>query len=401
MFDVIEKIAQSLKFNKENWESVKFGDVAIQQKETVDRDLSTLNKYIKGEHMGSEDLHIRAWGELSDEYLGPAFIRRFQAGDILYGSRRTYLRKVAVAHFDGITSNTTFVIKANEKRINKMLLPYVMLSEGFTEHSVKNSKGSVNPYVNWKDLADYEFLLPPFEQQEKISNLLWTMDVDLQRNQVVREKLKILYESTIQERCLNTNGVSYKLNQIIDSLTAGVSVNSEEDSIDDNDNRVLKTSSVSDGVFKPFESKRVVTQENDRLKTPVKGNSIIISRMNTVDLVGANAFIDKDFPNLFLPDRLWQTSISRMDIEVKYLWYILSSRVYRSRISELASGTSNSMKNISKKSILNLDVIIPEVSQQVAATKEIDAVQRAVSDCELKVLDLISLRKSVINQIFG
>jgi type I restriction enzyme S subunit len=161
MDEFVMEQAPELQLDRSDWQLVRFGDVAIQQKQSVDRDNTELTRYVKGEHMGSEDLHIREWGELTNEYLGPAFIRKFEEGDILYGSRRTYLRKVAVAHFDGITANTTFVIKANEAKIDKRLLPFVMLSEGFAEHSIRNSKGSVNPYINWKDIANYEFLLPP------------------------------------------------------------------------------------------------------------------------------------------------------------------------------------------------------------------------------------------------
>ena len=142
---MLEQTSGDLEIDRSDWELVKFGDVAIQQKGTVDRENTDLTRYVKGEHMYSEDLHLREWGELKDEYIGPAFIRKFEEGDILYGSRRTYLRKVVVAPFDGITSNTTFVVKANEKRIDKRLLPFVMLSEGFSLHSIQNSKGSVNP----------------------------------------------------------------------------------------------------------------------------------------------------------------------------------------------------------------------------------------------------------------
>jgi len=219
MFDVIEKLAPNLKFNKDNWEPVKFGDVAIQQKETVDRDLSTLAKYIKGEHMGSEDIHIREWGELTNEYLGPAFIRRFRTGDILYGSRRTYLRKVAVAHFDGITSNTTFVIKANEKKIDKMLLPFVMLSEKFTEHSVRNSKGSVNPYVNWKDLADFKFLLPPVSEQVFLVDLLLAKDDLIEKETYMLKKIRELKQIVFLNRNINMEGKQRNLSEILIPLT--------------------------------------------------------------------------------------------------------------------------------------------------------------------------------------
>ncbi|WP_404400957.1 restriction endonuclease subunit S [Idiomarina seosinensis] len=198
MSDIFEKVAE-LNLDRSGWQLVKFGDVAIQQKKTVDRDNTELTRYVKGEHMYSEDIHLREWGELKDEYLGPAFIRKFEEGDILYGSRRTYLRKVVVAPFDGITSNTTFVIKANEKLIDRRLLPFIMLSEGFTQHSIINSKGSVNPYVNWKDLAGYEFLLPPEAIQAEIVNLLESQGHYFENIKNSLKKVSTYYESLLND----------------------------------------------------------------------------------------------------------------------------------------------------------------------------------------------------------
>tara|TARA_R110002051_G_scaffold231608_1_gene293504 strand:- start:10570 stop:11706 length:1137 start_codon:yes stop_codon:yes gene_type:complete len=199
MNEILENTIEELRLDKSKWKPTKFGDVAIQQKGKVDRENTKLTRYIQGGHMNSEDLHIRNWGNLKDEYLGPAFIRKFEKGDILYGSRRTYLRKVAIADFDGITSNTTFVIKANEKNIDKRLLPFIMMSEGFTENSVKNSKGSVNPYINWKDIAKYELLLPPKDQQAELAELLWAMDEVIEREKNILVKNVNLRKSQLKE----------------------------------------------------------------------------------------------------------------------------------------------------------------------------------------------------------
>lgn len=167
--------------SKKNWEAVSFGDVAIQQKDDIDRESDAVDRYVAGEHMASEDVHIRQWGVLDGQYLGPAFRRKFEKGDILYGSRRTYLKKVAVADFDGITANTTFVIKPNIDKIFPELLPFLMLSDSFTEHSVKHSKGSVNPYINWKDIANFTFKLPLMAEQKRIAELLWSIDATEER----------------------------------------------------------------------------------------------------------------------------------------------------------------------------------------------------------------------------
>ncbi len=400
MSQLLEEKVIELKLDRSAWRLIKFGDVAIQQKGSVDRDNTDLSKYIKGEHMSSEDLHLREWGELTDEYLGPAFIRKFEEGDILYGSRRTYLRKVAIARFSGITSNTTFVIKANEAKIDKRLLPFLMLSEGFAEHSIRNSKGSVNPYVNWKDLADYEFLLPPKDQQAKLAELLWAMDEVVEKHQCVFLKTKDVFSSVVKCKCLNVSDSEIVLSDIIDNLEAGISVNSIEGKLGLSDKGILKTSAVSEGIFNPNEVKKVAPNEVSRLKTVVRKNSILISRMNTVELVGANVYIKENFQNLYLPDRLWQTCISREDVNTKYLWFILSSPQYRKKISVLCTVTSNSMKNISKQSFLGLKVKLPSKTIQDNAIKDIELIEYCLQDSEKKLNASKELQKSLINQIF-
>lgn len=123
--------------------------------------------------MDTDDLRIRRWGDIGDGYLGPAFHARFRPGQVLYGSRRTYLRKVAVADFDGICANTTFVLEPHDPKVLlPELLPFIMQTEAFHEHSKRESKGSVNPYVNFSDLAWYEFVLPPLEEQRRSIRML-------------------------------------------------------------------------------------------------------------------------------------------------------------------------------------------------------------------------------------
>ena len=153
---------------------VKFGDVVKDVKINVDRTNNPYERYIAGDHMDSEDLTLRRWGHFATDDVGPAFIRIFKPGQVLYGSRRTYLKKVAVAHFEGITANTTFVLETKDDNIfAQRLLPFLMLSEDFTNYSVRKSKGSTNPYVLFSDLADYEFELPSIEEQRVLADKLW------------------------------------------------------------------------------------------------------------------------------------------------------------------------------------------------------------------------------------
>lgn len=157
----------------EGWTQVSFGDVVRKVSDRVDPKTAGLKRYVAGEHMDSDDLRIRRWGVIGDDYLGPAFHMRFKPGQVLYGSRRTYLRKVAVPGFEGITANTTFVLESKDPTVLlPELLPFIMQSASFHEHSIKQSKGSVNPYVNFSDLAWYEFALPPLEEQHRLAEAL-------------------------------------------------------------------------------------------------------------------------------------------------------------------------------------------------------------------------------------
>ena len=156
---------------------VRFGDVVKEVKINIDRKTDDHEFFIAGEHMESENIHITKRGRFADSDVGPAFIRLFKPGQILYGSRRTYLKKVAVADFEGITSNTTFVLETKDPNIMlQELLPFIMLTDNFTAYAVKNSKGSTNPYILFSDLAAYEFELPDIEEQKRLTAKLLACD---------------------------------------------------------------------------------------------------------------------------------------------------------------------------------------------------------------------------------
>ena len=197
------------------WRRVKFGDVVRKVSDRVDPDTATIERYVAGEHMGTDDLTIRRWGQVGDGYLGPAFHMRFKPGQVLYGSRRTYLRKVAVADFEGITANTTFVLEPSSKDLLPEFLPLVMTTEVFHEHSIKQSKGSVNPYINFSDLTWYEFALPPVNEQRRLVEILHVAEEARLRSAIARQAIDTLIESFAQEAVRGAEGASLMLGEIV------------------------------------------------------------------------------------------------------------------------------------------------------------------------------------------
>lgn len=153
-------------------QKVTFRNVANKIMRKIDPLTYGIERVVAGENLESEDFKIRTWQIVGQGYLGPAFHVLFKPGDILYGSRRTYLKKVAFAHFEGVCANTTYVIRAKEKFLLQDLLKHIMLSDRFTKYSIGVSKGSTNPYINWKDLDNFTFQVPDIETQIKITKVL-------------------------------------------------------------------------------------------------------------------------------------------------------------------------------------------------------------------------------------
>lgn len=169
-----------------------------------------------------------------------------------------------------------------------------------------------------------------------------------------------------------------RLSDLVSGLEAGVSVNSEDRKVNKGEIGILKTSSVTYGVFQPLMHKTVLPKERNRVKTFPTKDSIIMSRMNTLELVGASAYINKDYPELFLPDRLWLMQSKKHDLSMKWLSYMLATPRIRYLLSGIATGTSGSMKNISKESVLNLDILVPSIEEQKKIAEILSAWDKAI-----------------------
>ena len=237
---------------KTGWKMVKFGDVVRQCKEKVDRDDNPFERYVEGGHMDTEDIHIRRWGEFGQDYVGPAFHRIFRKGQVLYGSRRTYLKKVAVAEFDGITANTTFVLETKDQRVfMQELLPFLMLTDRFTEHSIGESKGSTNPYINWPDIAKFEFSLPPIEEQKRITETLWAADETVVRYSDVLAFLETLQGAAMAESFRSSsNGIVFKrAEDICEKVSVGIVVKPASYYVKDGGVPALRSLNVLPGRF--------------------------------------------------------------------------------------------------------------------------------------------------------
>ena len=150
-----------------NMTHVCLGDVAreIKQKVPVGQKLPTVGL----EHLDPGEVELVHWVE----GVETTFTKAFSKGQVLFGRRRAYLRKAAVAPFDGICSGDITVI-APKDNLSPRLLPFIIQNDALFEHAVTNSAGSLSPRVKWQSLSQFEFELPSIAKQEDLADILWT-----------------------------------------------------------------------------------------------------------------------------------------------------------------------------------------------------------------------------------
>ena len=150
---------------------VKLGDVAVEHKETCKGDKDGY-PVVGLEHLTPEEVSLTNWDEKSDN----TFTKMFRKGNVLFGRRRAYLKKAAVAPFDGICSGDITVIEAIPDRVFPDLLPFIIQNDDLFTYAIGKSAGSLSPRVKWEYLKDYEFELPDMDRQKELSEILWAMD---------------------------------------------------------------------------------------------------------------------------------------------------------------------------------------------------------------------------------
>lgn len=151
----------------------RFEQIAINSTEKKKPTEEDRFKYLGLEHLDSGSLKVTRFG--SDVApIGEKLVMR--EGDVLFGKRRAYQKKVAIAPFDGIFSAHGMVLRPREDVIDKEFFPLFISSDYFLDAAIKISVGSLSPTINWRELRNLEFNLPPLEEQRRLAQVLWAMN---------------------------------------------------------------------------------------------------------------------------------------------------------------------------------------------------------------------------------
>ena len=148
---------------------VRLDDVAVEARETWNQDRKDV-PVVGLEHLEPDEIWLRQWNVNPDENT---FTKGFKKGQLLFGRRRAYQKKMSLAPCDGICSGDITVIAARPEKIVPELLPFYLRTDAFFDFAMRGSGGSLSPRVKWSHISDYEFDLPPMDEQKKLAELLW------------------------------------------------------------------------------------------------------------------------------------------------------------------------------------------------------------------------------------
>ena len=204
--------AKDLSIDKSQWTQVAFGDVMFEPKESTKDPVADGIKHVVGlEHIESENIHLTQFATLEES---TTFRKKFAVDDVLFGRRRAYLKKAAQAKFSGICSGDITVFRTKENLLPE-LLPFIVQNQAFFDYAIKHSAGGLSPRVKFKDLAKYQFLLPPKDQQAQLAKLLWAMDEVIEREKEVLMRTRSLKDRFFESFINSSKGDKIKLDEIL------------------------------------------------------------------------------------------------------------------------------------------------------------------------------------------
>ena len=243
----------------------------------------------------------------------------------------------------------TYIIEDNSS--GRLYMPYLyFFMLRYIEELRKQSIGGVIKYIKLSNLTEAEVELPAIEEQRRIVQILKSAQLVVEKAERQKEYLNALIKARfveIFEAIKETCNVDYYIKELI----AGKSLASEVEC----KNKVLKTGAVSFDYFDESQIKNLPLNYEPKEEHLVHKGDIIISRMNTAELTGAAAYVWKVSDNVYVPDRLWKAVI-RDGVNAIFLWNMLIQPSTKEQIQKVCSGTSGSMKNISKLGMLGIRV---------------------------------------------
>ena len=373
----------------------RFDQLADQITERVDPAKAGVERYVGLEHLDSCSLRIRRWGVPADV---EATKFKYRPGDIIFGKRRFYQRKVAVAETEGICSAHAMVLRAKPSVVLAAFLPFFMQSDQFIERAMSISVGSLSPTINWKALAKEEFLLPPIQEQTRFVSALNSIeevaDSLFQMQDALRALLASLVDATAERG--QTAGHAAPLNQLVRMdrpICYGILMpgTGHKRGVP-----VIKVRDYPDGE---------ILEENLLLTSPEIDEEYRRSRLEPGDLIfsirgtiGRVAVVQSSLNNSNITQDTARISLKRA-LNVNFVRAMLESSYVKRQVAAYTTGLA--VKGINIGELRRLAVPLVGRAEQDDLVREIDDIREKLGAVCQRTNRIASLKAAMLSEIDG
>jgi type I restriction enzyme S subunit len=356
--------------DKSKWKLTKLGTLAEDISIRVDKPAnSEFDKFVGLDNFVSGDLKIRSWSSTKNL---TSSAKAFKSGDILFARRNAYLRRASLVDFDGCCSGDAFVIRENLEKVIPGFITFLMNSNSLWDYANANAAGTMSKRVKWRDLAEYEFLMPPKNEQSRLTELLWAMDEVIEKENVVLMKLEVILDSLFQQfKTKNTQWTKIKIGDLVNF----------------NYGKALKESDRIEGEFPVITSSGIQGTHIDYISS---GPGIVVGRKGNV---GQVTWVEKNF---WTTDTAYYITIKNEYklIPFKFLFYLLRA----AKLEKLSISTA--VPGLNRDDALMTPVYLPDNNEIKSYIKKFETVELKINNLNEKLLTSQSLQKCLINLIF-
>jgi len=384
---------------KPGWKVWCFDQIATNVNVRIDNPSeSGMEHYVGLEHLDPDSLRIRRWGS-PDDVEATKLV--FKKGDIIFGRRRAYQRKLGVAEFDGICSAHAMVLRAKPEVVLPEFLLFFMQSDRFMNRAVEISVGSLSPTINWKTLAVQEFALPPLEEQRRMVLMLSTLEENLVALDSALASATALQSSRLEDAldsvpddCLHPveklvvtpprNGLSPKVNA------------------DERGYPTLSLSAVRDGcIITEGNIKYAEVTDEQAAAFALRKDDVLVVRGNGNKLLtGKCGLVDTVPRGCFYPDLLIRLQFNGKILRPQFAALQWNTPSAHKRLISRAKST-NGIWKINGGDIRQHTLKVPPIEEQDALLEEIGAIREARTDIERRKVKAQALKALALKEIVG
>lgn len=380
-----------LKLDKSNWKLTRVGNLAKDISKRVDNPSeSGYDRFVGLNHFVSGDIKIKNWGPTKSL---TSSTKAFEAGDILFARRNAYLRRASLVDFDGCCSGDAFVLRENHEKVVPGFLAFFMNSNALWDYANSNAAGTMSKRVKWRDLAEYEILLPPKDQQAQLAELLWAMDEVIERENEVFEKLNHTYFTLVDNLFSKKkeNWEYIRLNKIAKINTSSLKSNTDPNY----EFRYLDLAGIIEPKVIGELKKMKFSEAPSRAKRVVIDNSIILAMVRPYQQAFAYVDIGKDIISST------GTAVVNVneDINSKFIFHQFFSKKFTRYCEDRMTGTS--YPAITPSDVEEFRVAIPKNTDLIFdLANKLEELDNSIRIIKSKISSSKALQKSLLNQVF-